>query len=327
MHTMHVGRGGDVFGDTSFLSNHGGREPEPDPKSGGFFSRTFRQVRKPNSGSRARGGSRELSPSPPAVSPIIKNAVSLPQLAGTPNGSLRRALFQSTPASPQDASHSYGVESGFCTLPRLSRLEKQPGENSDYPDTEFQDSRRSCTPPDPGTPPDHQEDDSLLQRSDSMTSFKLDLGPSLMSEVMGLFGGPCDIFGANQSSEGSTSPGRRDSPVSSPARLRGTEPWDAPLRAECSAWQNCDAHSEEEEEEEDLKRVTPEEAGHTGKDPAMEAERFQKAASVLSRHYGGPGPSKADPEDSDEESDVDLETTPSPKRPPFAYPEESEIKV
>uniref|UniRef100_A0A8C1TR58 CDC42 effector protein (Rho GTPase binding) 1a n=2 Tax=Cyprinus carpio TaxID=7962 RepID=A0A8C1TR58_CYPCA len=23
-HTMHVGRGGDVFGDTSFLSNHGG---------------------------------------------------------------------------------------------------------------------------------------------------------------------------------------------------------------------------------------------------------------------------------------------------------------
>uniref|UniRef100_A0A8C3BEU0 CRIB domain-containing protein n=1 Tax=Cairina moschata TaxID=8855 RepID=A0A8C3BEU0_CAIMO len=25
-HTMHVGRGGDVFGDTSFLSNHGGAE-------------------------------------------------------------------------------------------------------------------------------------------------------------------------------------------------------------------------------------------------------------------------------------------------------------
>uniref|UniRef100_A0A452IDH4 CRIB domain-containing protein n=1 Tax=Gopherus agassizii TaxID=38772 RepID=A0A452IDH4_9SAUR len=29
-HTMHVGRGGDVFGDTSFLSNHGG------PKANGL---------------------------------------------------------------------------------------------------------------------------------------------------------------------------------------------------------------------------------------------------------------------------------------------------
>uniref|UniRef100_A0A8D3DRZ7 CDC42 effector protein (Rho GTPase binding) 1a n=1 Tax=Scophthalmus maximus TaxID=52904 RepID=A0A8D3DRZ7_SCOMX len=47
-HTMHVGRGGDVFGDTSFLSNHGG------------------------------GGSKDLSPAPPAISPIIKNAISLP---------------------------------------------------------------------------------------------------------------------------------------------------------------------------------------------------------------------------------------------------------
>uniref|UniRef100_A0A669E2Q6 CDC42 effector protein (Rho GTPase binding) 1a n=1 Tax=Oreochromis niloticus TaxID=8128 RepID=A0A669E2Q6_ORENI len=46
-HTMHVGRGGDVFGDTSFLSNHGGTD---------------------------------FSPPPPAISPIIKNAISLPRL-------------------------------------------------------------------------------------------------------------------------------------------------------------------------------------------------------------------------------------------------------
>ncbi|KAK1119792.1 cdc42 effector protein 4-like isoform X1 [Acipenser oxyrinchus oxyrinchus] len=31
-HTMHVGRGGDAFGDTSFLSNHG-RHPSPHPSS------------------------------------------------------------------------------------------------------------------------------------------------------------------------------------------------------------------------------------------------------------------------------------------------------
>ncbi|XP_027716347.1 cdc42 effector protein 5 [Vombatus ursinus] len=30
-HTMHVGRGGDAFGDTSFLSRHGGGGPTPSP--------------------------------------------------------------------------------------------------------------------------------------------------------------------------------------------------------------------------------------------------------------------------------------------------------
>uniref|UniRef100_A0A6I8PDN0 CDC42 effector protein 5 n=1 Tax=Ornithorhynchus anatinus TaxID=9258 RepID=A0A6I8PDN0_ORNAN len=43
-HTMHVGRGGDAFGDTSFLSRHGGPpspapahpgpDPDPDPDPG-----------------------------------------------------------------------------------------------------------------------------------------------------------------------------------------------------------------------------------------------------------------------------------------------------
>uniref|UniRef100_A0AAY4C7E3 CRIB domain-containing protein n=1 Tax=Denticeps clupeoides TaxID=299321 RepID=A0AAY4C7E3_9TELE len=41
-HTMHVGRGGDVFGDTSFLSNHGGsREAGPSgPESPTSASKT-----------------------------------------------------------------------------------------------------------------------------------------------------------------------------------------------------------------------------------------------------------------------------------------------
>ena len=31
-HTLHVGRGGDAFGDTSFLSRHGGGPP-PEPRA------------------------------------------------------------------------------------------------------------------------------------------------------------------------------------------------------------------------------------------------------------------------------------------------------
>lgn len=75
-HTMHVGRGGDAFGDTSFLRNHGGDVA----KHNNFFARTLRHVRR---SPLRNGGSRNKtkdSPSPPAVSPIIKNAVSLPQL-------------------------------------------------------------------------------------------------------------------------------------------------------------------------------------------------------------------------------------------------------
>lgn len=113
-HTMHVGRGGDVFGDTSFLSNYGGiREPgSPDSasssKTTGFFTRTFWHVRK-TSGPRPRGGSRDLSSPPPDISPIIKNAISLPQLnIDSSNGCLQRVLFPSSISSTDDSFCTYG---------------------------------------------------------------------------------------------------------------------------------------------------------------------------------------------------------------------------
>lgn len=118
-HTMHVGRGGDVFGDTSFLSNHGGTRAPGSPdsasssKTNGFFARTFRQGWK-NSGPRPRGGSRDLSsPPPPDVSPIIKNAVSLPQLnLDAHNG----CLLPSSVSSTDDSLCSYGEKTQQSTI-------------------------------------------------------------------------------------------------------------------------------------------------------------------------------------------------------------------
>lgn len=112
-HTMHVGRGGDVFGDTSFLSNYGGgvREPgSPDSsnssKSTGFFTRTFRHIRK-NSG--PRGEPRDCSSPPPDISPIIKNAMSLPQLnVDSPNGCLQRVALPNSISSTDSAICTYG---------------------------------------------------------------------------------------------------------------------------------------------------------------------------------------------------------------------------
>lgn len=152
-HTMHVGRGGDVFGDTSFLSNHGG---DQDTSKSNFLLRTFRYVRK--SPARGRNSLKEMSTPPPPISPIIKNAVSLPHISDGLNGSLETIAFKSTLTSPSSMNNSYGLESGFLTLPRLSRMEK-PEENSVSVESE-------------------------LQRSDSLQSFKVDLGPSLMTEVM-----------------------------------------------------------------------------------------------------------------------------------------------
>lgn len=113
-HTMHVGRGGDVFGDTSFLSNHGGAGNNADgdssstsEKNEGFFSRTFRHVRK--TPDRPRGGSKDLSPPPPPVSPIIKNAISLPRLdVDSPNGCPVKVLFPSSPKTPENSTCLYG---------------------------------------------------------------------------------------------------------------------------------------------------------------------------------------------------------------------------
>ncbi|NXV55603.1 BORG5 protein, partial [Molothrus ater] len=161
-HTMHVGRGGDVFGDTSFLSNHGGADTA---KPNSFLARTLRHVRRSPLKRRGSGGQVGASPAPPAVSPIIKNAVSLPQLNeamydgdSTSRGLTSKFSFKSASNSFSKTHQAYGLESGFCTIPRVPRLEKA--------------QESTC----PG------EDE--LDRSDSLLSFRLDLGPSLMSELL-----------------------------------------------------------------------------------------------------------------------------------------------
>ncbi|XP_051899075.1 cdc42 effector protein 1-like [Pristis pectinata] len=163
-HTMHVGRGGDVFGDTSFLSDHGGEKAREGAKSN-LLVRALRNVRK----SPMRNSSREVSP-PPVVSPIIKNAVSLPHLLEIKNGSVERLNFKTVMSSPEVMDGSYGLESGFCTLPRWSRLDKP---------------KDTLAKVDSAKPSEDLElVDLELPRTDSLLSFSVDLGPSLMSEVL-----------------------------------------------------------------------------------------------------------------------------------------------
>lgn len=167
-HTMHVGRGGDVFGDTSFLSNHGGSSGSTHRSPRSFLAKKLQQVRRVGAPPRRMASPPAPSPAPPAVSPIIKNAISLPQLNQAAYDSLvvGKLTFDRSPASSTDGHSSYGPDSGFCTISRLPRPEKP------------RDRERE------GAFPSEPE----LRRSDSLLSFRLDLdlGPSLLSELLGV---------------------------------------------------------------------------------------------------------------------------------------------
>ncbi|KAM3863488.1 cdc42 effector protein 1b [Diretmus argenteus] len=318
-HTMHVGRGGDVFGDTSFLSNHGGnKEPgspdsESSAKSTGFFTRTLRHVRKNPTTPRPRGGSRDISPPPPAVSPIIKNAVSLPQLnVDSPNGCLQRMLFPSSVSSPDDSLYTYGLQSGFVTLPRLPRHDRQ-----------FQDGdiRRGSLTDNGGI---------TLTRSDSFTSFTVDLGPSLMTEVLSLIDSSCLQMSNHSWAEGeereeedgeeeesiSVTETPVESPgVSSPNPSTGS----ASFRGNTNHWgRSCSAERTEREEERPLRTPDASMGSPQRAQPVMEAERFQRAADILSRHYGGGSQGRS------QSQDATSPTFSHSRKTPYAFSEEEE---
>ncbi|XP_077481700.1 cdc42 effector protein 1 [Stigmatopora argus] len=277
-HTMHVGRGGEVFGDTSFLSNHGGSangetqsDGAPDGKLGAFFSRTLRQIRR-GSDHRGRDVSKDTSFPPPAVSPIIKNAVSLPRLDvdvcnGTP---VAKTLFPGSQSTPAERTSSYGLESGFVTLPRPSRFERQqpsvPPRDGSLSDSADWTARSSTVVTyDP-------ESRAFSGSFASLEAFHLDLGPSLMSEVFGLLDA-ADVrdrdptgsprLGLDRGSE-------RDSPQDGAG---GTSPR-GDDRDESGVDHLVAAGASDEPE-----------PGNSA--VRMESERFQSAADVLARHYGG----------------------------------------
>ncbi|XP_035518620.1 cdc42 effector protein 1 [Morone saxatilis] len=317
-HTMHVGRGGDVFGDTSFLSNHGGQAngnnvetdsiSSPDNKIGAFFSRTLRQIRR-GSENRPREGSKDLSPPPPVVSPIIKNAISLPRLdVDLPNGSPTTKLrFPSSQNTPEEKKSSYGLESGFVTLPRLSRSERQQpsislptscspnihrGSLTDPTDAILSTCSTSLVTSD--TKPTTAYSDSLPSLT-SLDTFTFDLGPSLMSEVFGLIDGhPEEHVHAWEGEEvGSACGLTNEGSEMDSATISYV---DSLLREDCGGRKS--PHGAEWEEEESMTEVNG--VGLSVKVPdvvmgspervrlpkGMESERFQSATDVLARHYG-----------------------------------------
>lgn len=140
-----------------------------------------------------------------------------------------------------------GLQSGFVTLPRLSRLDQSFAET---PEMLRADSRRSSLP---------ENSDVSITRSDSLSSFTVDLGPSLMSEVLELIDNACCLITSRQDQE-------------------EQEP--------SSAFETDHNHPTTDAS------VSP----PIGEDVSIEPRRFQHAASMLARHFGGrPGEERQRP--------------------------------
>lgn len=173
-HTMHIGRSGDAFGDTSFLSK-GDEQPEPEestPKPG-LLSRHFRSSKR--SLSVTRSDRRDMLGSLRDSALFVKNAVSLPQLTEkeSEKGSSRKmpkSLSSSPVKKMPEEQHINGASARSpvpspVPLSDTSLAEKEFGELTDLPDTAPKSSYG-------------------MKHAESIMSFHIDLGPSMLGDIL-----------------------------------------------------------------------------------------------------------------------------------------------
>ncbi|XP_029138850.1 cdc42 effector protein 1-like [Protobothrops mucrosquamatus] len=131
-HTMHIGRGGDAFGDTSFLSNHGG--------------------------TKTNGLPHDVAVSPGSLgSPgDVSGCFELLSPPGSGNG-----VVQSPATSTPDGS--------FVVLQSPEKADWKP------PNGEGWDLQQNFSLESP-----------TLDHAESLLSFQLDLGPSILEDVLGV---------------------------------------------------------------------------------------------------------------------------------------------
>ncbi|NXX14673.1 BORG4 protein, partial [Podargus strigoides] len=176
-HTMHVGRAGDAFGDTSFLTSKAG-EPgpevgeEPGASKPSLLSRRFRSSKR--SQSVTRGDRRDMLGSLRDSALFVKNAVSLPQLnekevdrsAGQLPKSLSSSPVKKLPeeVSPEEQQRLNGAAAGPLS-PGLD--ERDFGDITELPVVVAKSG-------------------AGMKHAESIMSFHIDLGPSMLGDVLSI---------------------------------------------------------------------------------------------------------------------------------------------
>lgn len=188
-HTMHVGRGGDAFGDTSFLSSRSG-EPSQDASSNprspklGLLSRTFRSSKRSQSVTRV--DQRDNTHIPPSGSPtFVKNALSLPFLNERDGDKEGGRLLKSLVSSPTKQQGNGAAAQGLD----LELHERAFGELTDLR-------------------PSPKYNGGGMKHAESVMSFHVDLGPSMLGDILGVMRKEDDDLGFEEgkNSEGRASP-------------------------------------------------------------------------------------------------------------------------
>lgn len=192
-HTMHVGRAGDVFGDTSFLNSKAG---EPDGESldeqassssssskRSLLSRKFRGSKRSQSVTRGDREQRDMLGSLRDSALFVKNAMSLPQL------NEKEAADRGSSKLPKSLSSS----------PVKKALAGEGGVEEEVGAGEGGPRRNGATGPSSPDPLlDEQAFGDLtdlpvvpkasygLKHAESIMSFHIDLGPSMLGDVLSI---------------------------------------------------------------------------------------------------------------------------------------------
>ncbi|NWR79016.1 BORG4 protein, partial [Centropus unirufus] len=178
-HTMHVGRAGDAFGDTSFLTSKAG-EPgleageEPGASKPSLLSRRFRSSKR--SQSVTRGDRRDMLGSLRDSALFVKNAVSLPQLN-------EKEVDRSAGQLPKSLSSS--------------PVKKLPEEVSPEDQQQQRPNGAAAGPLSPGMderdfgditelPVVVAKSGTGMKHAESIMSFHIDLGPSMLGDVLSI---------------------------------------------------------------------------------------------------------------------------------------------
>lgn len=198
-HTMHVGRAGDAFGDTSFLNSKAGEldgesvdEQAPSSSSSSskrsLLSRKFRASKRSQSVTRGDREQRDVLGSLRDSALFVKNAMSLPQLnekEATEKGSSK--LPKSLSSSPVKKASAEG-----------SLEEAAPRRNGaaapHSPDPLLEEQAFGDLADLPMVP----KASFGLKHAESIMSFHIDLGPSMLGDVLSVMdkGGEWEPEGA-----------------------------------------------------------------------------------------------------------------------------------
>ncbi|KAB0366465.1 hypothetical protein FD754_010621 [Muntiacus muntjak] len=229
-HTMHVGRAGDAFGDTSFLNSKAGeldgesvdeQAPSSSSSKRSLLSRKFRASKRSQSVTRGDREQRDVLGSLRDSALFVKNAMSLPQLnekeaAEKGSGKLPKSL-SSSPVKKASAEGSLEE-----AAPRRNGA---AGPHS--PDPLLEEQAFGDLTDLPVVP----KASFGLKHAESIMSFHIDLGPSMLGDVLSVMdkGGEWEPEDGGYLGDGD--PAGSPAPAPGAAGQEGEGGPDAPSRA------------------------------------------------------------------------------------------------